>query len=219
MMLFEWRMVEKFGKGWLDTHKIFPLVKLEELVSIGTEQRSAVLMWHFWPDDRLKAVLEKSEKYEKNVWVLFVGQGPPPKSWLNDIANWQSRACLLKYGVPGIDPEREEAWEQQRPWIRRRFEEFVAAVDSQVSGPPPWHLLDPPSAPEHVIACYLCAIAGGDPQSSWAEGFEEEVGYWATKRTEHTMVPRLDWDTDNADSDKLRAFLRAVGVLESSAER
>lgn len=213
LLFYEYDMDAKFGAQWIADRKICSFVALQQNAK-NEMSDDAVLMWHGAPDNELVEFLKNNSQ----VWVLFVGTGPAPRSWLEKIPYGESRGHVLTYGIRNIGSRRNQAREQQQPWIRRRFEEFVKAAIAQKSGVPPWHLLDPPSAPEHVIACYLCTLTGQAPQSSWAEGFTEEVIYWGRKHTEKSTVPLLDWDRNKADRTALRAFLTAVGAVESAAE-
>ena len=198
-------MGEKFGSEWLERKEFRPFSNLVDGIA-GLE--SCVLVWHGQPDGPDEKDLAALLRGTRDISVLFVSSGPARKQWAAKLDHKPENVHLLKYGLANIEVARPDAWKQQPRWVLRRFDEFIAATQSQMFGPPPWHLLDPPAAPEHVIACYLCSLVQARPEPSWKLGFEEEANYWKPR----TRI-LLDWDRHQSDQVNLRAFLGEVGGL------
>jgi len=72
-----------------------------------------------------------------------------------------------------------------------------------------WSLLEP-QCPEHVLACYLCALTSVSPDSSWKNEFENEISYFVKVRS---ISSKLTWD-NSTDMLKLREFLKATGTFQ-----
>jgi len=120
----------------------------------------------------------------------------------------QNRVHLLSYGVPS-----HGEWHNQEPWIQRRFSDFIGSVRADVAAAPEWEKLEPPSAPEHVIACLLCAIGSVPPSEEWRAGFEDEVAYWLTAG----VTQRLRWE-QHKDIEAIRSFLTDTGAVSRRKE-
>lgn len=92
-----------------------------------------------------------------------------------------------------------------------RFREAMAR-----EGKPNWDLLedDPQLVPEHVLACYLCAVAGlpeSDIPSEWKNGFEREVAYWAKEASNEKLLT-LTWE-HRGSVEELHLFLKAMRAI------
>lgn len=86
------------------------------------------------------------------------------------------------------------------------------------NGRPNWALLEPDARrlPEHVLACYVCAIGGIPTVDAWKIGFEDEVEYWV--RTVGIAL-KLSWEEDRNNADRLHAFLAETQTLLEGSVR
>jgi hypothetical protein len=157
-----------------------------------------MLIYHGGPNEIPRAYLDGFD------WVLCISSHgfPPP------LVREGGRLRLLDWGMTDShDLSAQPRWKQDR------FTRFVEAV-LQSHEEPPWSILVAPVPPEHIVACYLCSLAGIPPEGQWKTGFEEEVSYWAHERK---AAPALNWnDNDQTDGHKLRQFLVEIGELEKS---
>lgn len=175
----------------------------------GGEQ-PCVLIWHGQPDE-VEQVLQANPA----TWVLCVSSGAIAN---RDIAGLESRfpgrIRGLTWGLRSGD--RKFVWRElnrTQRWKVYRLQQFIAAASSQTDGPPPWQLLRPPRVPEHVLASYLCALAGEIPDGSWEAGFTAEVNYW---RVEERVSVSLAW-SDRHHTTRLRSFLASSQVILSGS--
>lgn len=88
--------------------------------------------------------------------------------------------------------------------------------DLEENESPAWRLLEPDSraVPEHVLACYLCALGGlsaTEMPIEWQAGFENEVNYWVNEAAKGRGLA-LAWSQRN-DIEALRAFLTRTQSL------
>ena len=94
----------------------------------------------------------------------------------------------------------------QPAWKRRRLESFLTAV-AAADTEPPWGILHAPRIPEHIIACYLCALGEVPPAEDWQAGFVEEVEYLGSEG----ISDLISWEKHRADGEALRSTLLAAG--------
>ena len=135
--------------------------------------------------------------------TLFIGTN----SMDHHVANSElPRAVGLAVGVDNL-----QAWDRHPKAVRKRLEALVRhAADSNVDAPD-WTLIEFPSVPEHLIACYLADLAGKPElvQRDWRRPFEDEVDWL---RREHEMNGQLTWN-DRTDANKIGAFLREAQAV------
>lgn len=199
MTLRSYDMLGRIGEGG------FKLLGLDEALDrrVPTCDELAgpsLLLWHGRPDRAVKDLL----KGKTDLWILCAGKAPV---LLQDDGAADGRSHGLPWGLS------KESWQTQK-WQRDRMKEFVESAQLCETGPPDWSLLAPPQVPEHVIACYLCALADVLPESVWQAGFEDEVEYW--KSQEVQSVPQ--WNRGRPNAEILRKFLRGVGALVEGRE-
>jgi hypothetical protein len=175
----------------------------EGLARLELESGPILAVWHGDYGDGLKRFLQAdSQRY-----VLVVGNGVAE---IND-HEFPGNECpghLRSFRLESIS-----SWQEHPAWKREALTRFFNKSRQEGVSVPPWTVLIPPVAPEHVVACYLCCLAGIDPEPAWAKGFEEELSYWITERK---VNPVPNWDRDRADKETLRAFLVAVGMLQGA---
>jgi hypothetical protein len=175
------------------------------LGDIPVDAEPLLALWHGNYGDGIRDFLSASSVR----YVLLVGQG------LSEINDQSFPGNLFPGRLRSFSLEDVPHWLDHLPWKRTALTRFFKTVTREGVTVPPWTLLIPPVAPEHVIACYLCSIAALEPEASWAKGFEEEVSYWTRERKVHLA---LGWNQDRTDKEKLRAFLAAVGARQISKE-
>ncbi len=106
------------------------------------------------------------------------------KSSLHRYGGLGRREHELEFAVPSL--RGGGRWERQAAEVKSRLRRFV---ESFRRGRPDWTLLEGPTVPEHLIACYVTALAGGEAPSGWRRGFEREAAAldggrwsWAQRR-------------------------------------
>lgn len=174
----------------------------DELWRWSEDHQRALVLWHGHSQDiRLIAWLEDTP----GAFVLFLGTGPAvvPRV-IRD--RFGSQVEGLPWGLADL-----QNWEPHLPWKRRRLKNFVNDWRSRSTGAPLWQLLVPPLLPEHVLACYLCALAGVTVRPDWSSGFEEEVEYWIAERGASVVGP--EWHEPFPDQGQLRQFLVDCGIV------
>ena len=82
----------------------------------------------------------------------------------------RDREREFAFAVPSLPGEGR--WARQAGEVRDRLRRFV---ESFRRGRPDWALLDAPAVPEHLVACYLAALAGREAPAEWRRGFEREA--------------------------------------------
>jgi len=163
-----------------------------------------LLIWHGGYGPKLKLFLNAAS----NRYVLMIGTSianvsddtPPGREFPLRLRSF--KLAHVKY------------WQEHPEWKRKALENFCKATKDQNEGAPPWKLLGPPLVPEHVLACYFCALAGVDPEEAWATGFKDEVDQALDARNVST---RLDWTKDRKNREMLREFLVSVGPLAKTS--
>lgn len=159
----------------------------------------ALLVYHGAPS----AAVEKLLQGRTELWLLCVSADPvavgPERT-----RRFKGRLYGLPWGWPDLRTDLHEDWKHLPKWQRECVRRFIENARMADVGQPKWELLLPPSVPEHVLACYLCALAGMAINPSWEEGFDQEVSAWGQQ---------LSWDADRTDKERLLAFLRAAGSL------
>jgi len=161
---------------------------------------AVLVVWHGDFGDGLRRFLTADAQRH----VLVIGEGVVP---INDHEppGREFPGRLRSFKLTAV-----RSWGEHPAWKRATLTSFFRAVRHEDVTIPPWMLLIPPVAPEHVLACYLCSVAGMQPEPLWVKGFGEEVSYWTTERN---VNPILDWD-DRTNKEKLKEFLAAVGALQ-----
>jgi hypothetical protein len=205
MDIFGYNLAVKFGPAKLER------LRIANYSPGQTVPGTALLIWHGRPWD-----LPDELTRNPGLWVLVIGTVPTPEKELSTLGLLGSRVWTLPWGIHSFEAREDRTpWDAQPGWKRILIERFVEQTNSLRDGPPPWNLLAPPRAPEHVLACFLCLIAGTQPDPSWSKGFEEEISYWGAESRAGAL---LNWDEDSRDREKLYKFLFAVGALASSSE-
>ena len=116
------------------------------------------------------------------------------KSSLHRYGGLGDREHELEFAVPSL--RGGGRWKRQPAEVKSRLRRFV---ESFRRGQPDWTLLEAPTVPEHVIACYLTALAGGEAPNGWRRGFEREAA----------AVDGGQWSwAERRDAGRMRELLR-----------
>ena len=106
----------------------------------------------------------------------------------------RDREREFEFAVPSL--RGAGRWRRQADEVRDRLRRFV---ESFRRGRPDWTLIEAPAAPEHLVACYLTALAGREAPSGWRRDFEREAAAMASGG--------LSWE-QRGDAGRMREFLR-----------
>lgn len=161
-----------------------------DLVGGATPTAGDVVICHRVGDAILKKL---SELEQSGAYVIIIASNSSPLVPAPGNRYWRATGV----GSP-VDPH-----------FRACFDRFVAELRG--SQKLDFTLLEP-QLPEHVLACYVCALGGVPPRDDWKSGFENEVGYWRYGKGRDGKDTELRWN-DRADLAKLRAFLAATQGL------
>lgn len=164
------------------------------------------LLWH---DDHFDETLRDLLRANRELWVTWLSASPVKVSQ-QDRHEFGDRLYGLGWGLPTLTDG--QVWEDQLAWRRGCIERFVKHAQLPATVRPDWSLMEAPETPEHIIACYICALAGSGPEESWAQRFRQEVEYWRG-RPDGRDLPELDWSRDSTDIGRLKDFLRISGTL------
>lgn len=164
---------------------------------------NSVLLWH----GVIESLCREFLAAQPGLWVLAISTEGVPNVRLTYPAI-PTRLEGLKWGLKST-----RSLTQHPQWQRDRLTRFVAATIDLSAGPPPWDILEPPSIPEYVLACYLAALAGQQVNKSWMAGFGDDVAYWERK-----ALVQLSWNAHARDVTQLHAFLLSTGILRSGGE-
>ena len=127
------------------------------------------------------------------------------KSSLHRYGGLGDREHELKFAVPSL--RGGGRWQRQPDEVKSRLCGFV---ESFRRGRPDWALLEAPTVPEHLIACYLTALAGGEAPTGWRHGFEREAA--------SVDARRLSWE-ERGDARRMRELLRRAGARPRTTAR
>jgi hypothetical protein len=156
------------------------------------------------------------------LWVLLIGSTPTDFDRTRPSSGHDPRIHGVKWGLGKI--ARDASWKTDHPmWIVNRLQAFIHVVQ-KTREEPPWHLLEPPLVPEHLLACLVAAL-GGMPAANlppaWETGFGEEVSYLSqelARQGARTCTQAPSW-SDRGDPQRLREFLTNAAVLRPAAEQ
>ena len=218
MRVIGYRMADKFGRDSL-TELLGVRAgdeRYREVANLGATRREIraignepiLLLFHGLPANyaELRALhLERDGLY--TLFVSSVRSGP-------EVAvSGLERVGGLDFEVASLGN-----WEGHSARVRRTMAAFVQCAADPKSTEPQWDLLKRPAAPEHVIACYLAALADRSSdlvRDGWRQDFEDEVeGMQRESRRGATC--QLTWG-DRTDASKLGDFLREAYFIEGSA--
>jgi len=173
------------------------------LTALRNEPGPILAVWHGEFGEGIDAFLSDDSKR----YVLLLGESIRPINDHDDLGRrFPNRLRSFQLG-------RQELWENHPLWKRLALVRFFRAVLLVSTTVPPWTFLSPRSAPEFVISCYLCTLAGIKPESAWETDFQQEVSFWSAEAGRESII---SWE-DRADAAKLRAFLANVGALAVSS--
>ena len=205
MKIFGRNLQSKFGNE-LD----IPEIKVED----PDPNQRFLVVWHEMLD--IEDVRSLRERWPK-IQFLLIATGPTQKG-VDSKVSIDDHAWIhgLSWGLPNL--QGNEHWCKVNPrWKTSRIREFVRVVkksDYEI----PWHILEPPKVPEHILACYLCAIGGVDVDKvpdGWQGGFEDESSYWHSQAVD---FPALSW-ADRGNAIVLRRFLSNTEVIIGHSEQ
>lgn len=144
----------------------------------------SVLLLYHGPRNRTDDLLQKHGRLH----VLHV------KTTRHRYGDLRDREREFEFAVPSLTGDGR--WERQTHEVRDRLRRFV---ESFRRGRPDWNLTEAPAAPEHVLACYLAALAGREAPAGWRRDFEREAAAVASGG--------LSWE-QRGDAGRMREFLR-----------
>ena len=127
------------------------------------------------------------------------------KSSLHRYGGLADREHELEFAVPSL--RGGGRWEKQPDEVKSRLRGFV---ESFRRGRPDWTLLEAPTVPEYVIACYLTAVAGGEAPTDWRRGFEREAAA--------VEAGPSSWE-ERRDAARMRELLLRAGAVRRTPAR
>jgi len=170
------------------------------LSALGEKPGPILLVWHGDYGDGIERFLRADSQHH----ALVVGESVAP------IDDNEDPGRRYPNRLRSFRLESQSSWECHPLWKRLALAKFFKSALEDTAIVPSWNLLTPHAAPEFAMSCYLCAIAGVDPEPLWENGFRQEVSFWTEERG---IDVALDW-ADRADAQTLKAYLARVGALQ-----
>ncbi len=138
--------------------------------------------------------------------------------FVSTVSTFDEVARLGLQRTHGLDfPLRNhEAWDPHPTAYRRRLSDFLRNAADPERSTPNWELLALPKVPEHLIACYLAALAGRSRdlvRDGWKEAFQDEVECLQRTAGREARSAELTWD-DRSDAEKVGGFLSTAYFVD-----
>ncbi len=142
--------------------------------------------------------------------VLVVSTDPMKKRIAAKYGPWHEagRIAGLSWGLgTALAPAQQAAW--KRALLGRFIDVVRTHVTWAAAGEPPWDLLEPPSAPENMLACYLfVSVMPNELPSEWMRAAEYEY---------RTSPGAKGWPPLEFSKDGLWRVLKAAGAVGEHA--